>query len=84
MIASSALTAVNAPAGWRSREEKAREVFARAVQRDAHVIKFADTAVDVFARTGNPGAISAAFRAAELTELRAAAWASVLPAGPLR
>jgi hypothetical protein len=27
---------------------------------DAHVIKFADTAVDVFARTGNPDAISAA------------------------
>jgi hypothetical protein len=40
-------------------------VFARAVE---HVIKFADTAVDVFMRTGNPDAIAAALRAAELIE----------------
>jgi hypothetical protein len=79
--ASSALTAVYAPAepapraqlpappGGRPREEAAREVFARAVEHgDAHVIKFADTAVDVFARTGNPDAISAALRAAELIQ----------------
>jgi hypothetical protein len=32
------------------------------------VIKFADTAVDVFMRTGNPDAIAAALRAAELIE----------------
>jgi hypothetical protein len=52
-----------------SREETAREVFARAVEHgDAHVIKFADTAVDVFARTGNPDAIAAALRAAELIQ----------------
>ena len=79
--ASSALTAVYAPAvpapraqlqqppGGQSREETAREVFARAVEHgDAHVIKFADTAVDVFTRTGNPDAIAAALRAAELIE----------------
>ncbi len=80
--ASSALTAVYAPAepapraqlpeppaGGQSREEIAREVFARAVEHgDAHVIKFADTAADVFARTGNPDAIAAALRAANLIE----------------
>jgi hypothetical protein len=32
------------------------------------VIKFADTAVDAFARTGNPDAIAAALRAAALIE----------------
>ena len=79
--ASSALTAVYSPAepalraqlrqppGGLSREETAREIFARAVEHaDAHVIKFADTAIDVFARTGNPDAIAAALRAAELIE----------------
>ena len=79
--ASSALTAVYAPAeptpraqlqqppGGQSREETAQEVFARAVGHgDPHVIKFADTAVDVFTRTGNPDAIAAALRAAELIE----------------
>jgi questin oxidase-like protein len=80
-VASSALTAVYAPAepaprahlpqppDGQSPEETAQEVFARAVDHgDAHVIKFADTAVDVFARTGNPDAIAAALRAAELIE----------------
>ncbi len=79
--ASSALTAVYAPAEpaprpqlpepprGQSPEETASEVFARAVEHgDAHVIKFADTAVDVFARTGNPDAIAAALRAMELIE----------------
>ena len=79
--ASSALTAVYAPAepaprdqlpappGGQSREETAREVFARAVEHgDEHVIKFADTAADVFARTSNPVALAAALRAAELIE----------------
>ena len=79
--ASSALTAVYAPTepapraqlpqppGGQSREETAQEVFARAVEHgDAHVIKFADTAVDVFARTGNPDAFAAALRAAELIQ----------------
>ena len=79
--ASSALTAVYAPAepaprdqlpeppGRQSPDETAREVFARAVEHgDAHVIKFADTALDVFARTGNPDAIAAALRAAQLIE----------------
>jgi hypothetical protein len=32
------------------------------------VIKFTDTAVEVFARTGNQDAIAAAFRAAQLIE----------------
>jgi hypothetical protein len=30
------------------------------------VIKFADTAIDAYARTGNPDTIAAALRAAEL------------------
>jgi len=42
-------------------------MFARAVEHgDEHVIKFADTAADVYARTGNPAALAAAVRAAEL------------------
>lgn len=45
----------------------ADEVFARAVDHgDEHVIKFADTAVEVHARTSNPAALAAAIRAAEL------------------
>jgi hypothetical protein len=80
--ASSALTAIYAPAeparraqlpqlpgAGQSRAETGRDTFTRAVEHgDAHVIKFADTAVEVFARTGNPDAIAAAFRAAELIE----------------
>lgn len=80
--ASSALTAVYAPAepapraqlpgapgGQGIDEETASGTFARAAEHgDAHVIKFADTAVDVFARTGDPDAIAAALRAAELIE----------------
>jgi hypothetical protein len=80
--ASSALTAVYAPAepsprqqlpeplsGRESREDIARNAFARAVEHgDEHVIKFADTAVEVFARTGDPDAIAAALRATELIE----------------
>jgi hypothetical protein len=80
--ASSALTALYAPAepapraqlphlpaGGQSHEETARGTFARAVEHgDEHVIKFADTAVDVFARTGDPDAIAAALRAAELIQ----------------
>jgi hypothetical protein len=43
------------------------EVFARAVAHgDEHVIKFADTAAEVHARTGNPAALAAAVRAVEL------------------
>jgi questin oxidase-like protein len=80
--ASSALTAVYAPreptpraqlpvppSGLPSREATATEIFTRAVEHgDAHVIKFADTAVEVFARTGNPDAIAAALRAAQLIQ----------------
>ena len=32
------------------------------------MIKFADTAVDAYARTANPDALAAAFRAADLIE----------------
>jgi hypothetical protein len=43
------------------------EIFARAVAHgDEHAIKFADTAVEVHARTGDPAALSAALRAVEL------------------
>lgn len=45
----------------------ADEAFARAVAHgDEHVIKFADTAADVHARTGNPAALAAAVHAARL------------------
>ena len=47
----------------------AAEALDRAVRHgDEHAIKFADTAVDVFARTGNPDALSAAARATELIQ----------------
>ena len=42
----------------------AEETFARAVEHgDEHVIKFADTAADVYARAGNPDALATAVRA---------------------
>jgi hypothetical protein len=80
--ASSALTAVYAPAEPAPRAqlpelpeaggpsgEIARDMFGRAAEHgDEHVIKFADTAVDVFARTRNPDAIAAALRAMTLIE----------------
>jgi hypothetical protein len=48
--------------------DAAGETFARAVEHgDEHVIKFADTATEVYARTGNPEALAAAVRAAQLT-----------------
>jgi hypothetical protein len=48
------------------------ETFARAVSHgDEHVIKFADAAVDVHARTGDPAALAAAVHAIELTPRRA-------------
>jgi Questin oxidase-like len=50
----------DAPAG----ERPAEETFARAVEHgDEHVIKFADTATDVYARTHNTDALAAAIRA---------------------
>jgi hypothetical protein len=43
------------------------ETFAQAVEHgDEHVIKFADTAADVYARTGNADALAAAIRATQL------------------
>jgi hypothetical protein len=80
--ASSALTAVYAPAepapraqlpepprAGASGQEATGHIFARAVEHgDEHVIKFADTAVEVFARTGDPDALAAALRATKLIE----------------
>jgi hypothetical protein len=76
--AAAALTAVYAPAAPAARTElprppagpqPAEDAFARAVDHgDEHVIKFADTAADVYARTGNPDALAAAIRAADLIE----------------
>ncbi|HEY2508919.1 MAG TPA: questin oxidase family protein [Streptosporangiaceae bacterium] len=82
--ASSALMAVYAPAAGgvpavtaeqeqiaepASRPVIAEETFGRAVEHgDEHVIKFADTAIEVYARTGNSAAIAAAIRATELIE----------------
>jgi hypothetical protein len=45
----------------------ADETFGRAVENgDEHVIKFADAALDTFARTADPGALAAAIRASRL------------------
>ena len=49
--------------------QAAEETFARAVEHgDEHVIKFADTATDVYARTGNGDALAAAIRATRLID----------------
>ena len=71
--AAAALTAVYAPAaaatpselpGPPSGPQAAEETFARAVEHgDEHVIKFAGTAADVYARAGNPDALATAVRA---------------------
>jgi hypothetical protein len=76
--ATAALTAVYAPAAPAARtklpgppadSQPVESTFARAVDHgDEHVIKFADTAADVYARTGNPDALAAAIRAADLIE----------------
>ena len=51
----------------------AEEVFARAVDHgDEHVIKFADAAADVYARTSRSAALAAAIRAAELVPQKTA------------
>jgi hypothetical protein len=77
--AAAALTAVYAPAAPAPRTElpdppagpqAAEETFARAVEHgDEHVIKFADTAADVYVRTGNSDALAAAIRATQLIEI---------------
>ncbi|MGH3151665.1 MAG: hypothetical protein ACRDOB_13205, partial [Streptosporangiaceae bacterium] len=74
--AAAALTAIYAPAvpappagrpDLPDSSQAAEEVFARAVDHgDEHVIKFADTTADVFARTGNPAALAASIRAVQL------------------
>jgi len=76
--ATAALTAIYAPAAPAGPAElpdppagpqAAEEAFARAVEHgDEHVIKFADTATDVYARTGQPDALAAAVRAAALID----------------
>ena len=76
--AAAALTASYAPAAPAAEAalpdppngpQAAGETFARAVEHgDEHVIKFADTAADVFARTGNPSALAAAIRATHLID----------------
>jgi Questin oxidase-like len=74
--AAAALTAVYAPAAPAPRTQlpgpptgpqAAEETFDRAVEHgDEHVIKFADTATDVYAHTGNSDALAAAIRATQL------------------
>ena len=76
LAAAAALTAIYAPAipadparlpDPPTGPQAAEETFARAVEHgDEHVIKFADTAADVYARTGNTRALAAAVRAAQL------------------
>jgi len=47
--------------------DAAAEVLDRAVANgDEHVIKFSDTAAEVYTRTGNPDALAAALRVTEL------------------
>jgi hypothetical protein len=74
--AAAALTAIYAPGAAAPGAElpspptgaqAAQEAFARAVEHgDEHVIKFADTATDVYARTRNADALAAAIRATQL------------------
>ena len=73
--AAAAMTAIYAPtAAAQARRpdppagaQAAEETFARAVEHgDEHVIKFADTATDVYARTGNSDALAAAVYATQL------------------
>ncbi|AQZ70992.1 hypothetical protein BKM31_38990 [[Actinomadura] parvosata subsp. kistnae] len=71
--AGAAVTAAYAPAEPVERKElpdgpaSAEEVFELAVRHgDEHVIKLADTALDVHHRTGDPGALAAVTRAAAL------------------
>jgi hypothetical protein len=76
--AAAALTAIYAPAARAaladlpeppSEPRAAEETFARAVEHgDEHVIKFADTAADVYARTGDRDALAAAIRATQLID----------------
>jgi len=69
--ASAAITSTYAPAVPRDERTPAPagvdDVVEQAVANgDEHVIKFADTAVDVYARTGNPDALAAAAHVREL------------------
>jgi hypothetical protein len=74
--AAAAITAIYAPPAPAPRESlpvaptgpgAADETFARAVRNgDEHAIKFADTAIEVHARTGDPAALAAAAHAAAL------------------
>lgn len=74
--AAAALTAIYAPPAPAPQEalpappagmDAAGEAFAQAVDHgDEHVIKFADTAIDVHARTGSPAVLAAAIHAAQL------------------
>jgi len=76
--AAAALTAIYAPAAPAAHSElpdspggpqPVEETFARAVEHgDEHVIKFADTAADVYARSGNADALAAAVRATQLID----------------
>jgi hypothetical protein len=74
--AAAALTAIYAPSAPAMRDDlpdpptgpqAVEETFARAVEHgDEHVIKFADTAADVYTRSGADDALAAAVRATEL------------------
>lgn len=49
-------------------QDERQETDGRDEHGDEHVIKFADTAADVYARTGNADALAAAARATSLIE----------------
>jgi len=76
--AAAALTAIYAPSapaaptglpGPPAGPQAVEETFAQAVEHgDEHVIKFADTAADVYTRTGDRDALAAALRATQLID----------------
>ena len=76
--ASAAITSTYAPARGAARADlpgapdgpdAADDLLERAVAHsDEHVIKFADTAVDAYQRSGNPDVLAAAAHAAELID----------------
>jgi hypothetical protein len=75
--AAAALTAAYAPAAPPEHPRRqalggtdpARDALAQAARHgDEHVLKFTDTAVDVYRRTGDTGALTAAQHAAQLID----------------
>ena len=56
------------PAAGDENEPEAEALARAARHRDEHVMKFTDTAVEVFQRTGNRDALAAAMRSCQLID----------------